>query len=71
MRDIRAMLAHMNMMFDACGYTDDGRVSVEYCPNADALVITVCDKVELVKCAGYTNYGVMMKAIRTVERMYD
>ena len=63
-------IEEMNKMFKANPYTDDARVTVDYCENADALLVSVYDETSVIKINDFTEYGLMMECMRVVDELY-
>lgn len=65
-----AWIEKMNEMFKANTYTDDARVTVDYCENVDVLLISVYDETGIIKIKDFTEYGLMMECMRVVDELY-
>lgn len=65
-----AWIEKMNEMFKANHYTDDARVTVDYCENADVLLVSVYDETGIIKIKDFTEYGLMMECMRVVDELY-
>lgn len=63
-------IEEMNKMFKANPYTDGSRVTVDYCENADALLVSVYDETSVIKINDFTEYGLMMECMRVVDELY-
>lgn len=62
----------MNEMFAENCYTNDGRVTVDYCKNADKVLITVLkDTFIISNVREYTDFELMMKCMETVKSLYN
>lgn len=59
-------LKNMNEMFENNAYTDDKRVTVDYCENAELIFIKVFDTTATVNVKGLNEYGAMMKVLNVV-----
>lgn len=65
-------LTKMNEMFAENCYTDNGRVTVDYCKNADKLLVTVLkDSFIISNVREYTDFELMMKCMETVKSLYN
>ena len=60
----------MNNMLANNPYTN-GRVTVDYCRNANVVVIAVCGNNALIKTDNYTDYGLMMKCMEVIDALYN
>ena len=65
-----AWIEKMNEMFKANPYTDDARATVDYCKNADLLLVSVYDETSVIKIKDFTEYGLMMECMRVVDELY-
>nr|DAE65023.1 MAG TPA: hypothetical protein [Bacteriophage sp.] len=62
----------MNEMFAENCYTDDGRVTVDYCKNADKMLITVLEDTFIISnVREYTDFELMMKCMEIVKTLYN
>ena len=62
----------MNEMFAENCYTDNGRVTVDYCKNADKLLVTVLDDTFVISSAEkYTDFELMMQCMEIVKTLYN
>lgn len=61
----------MNEMLAENCYTDAGRVTVDYCENANKIMITVLNRTCVLNTGGYTDYGLMMKCMEIIKMLYD
>ena len=52
-------------------YTSGNRVTVEYNPIANGVMINVCGKSSVISADNLTEYGLMMKTMRTIDRLYN
>lgn len=52
-------------------YTSGNRVTVEYNPIANGVMIDVCGKSSVISAANLTEYGLMMETMRTIDRLYN
>lgn len=65
-------LTKMNEMFAENCYTDNGRVTVDYCKNADKLLVTVLEDTFVISSSReYTDFGLMMKCMEIVKTLYN
>lgn len=62
----------MNEMFEANSYTDHGRVTVDYCKNANKIMISVLGEVVFIdELDTLTDFGLMMAIMNTVDMFYN
>lgn len=61
---------YMNMMFAANCYTDDGRVTISIIDN-NHISILVVGETEIVDINGLTDYGILMRIMIVVDKLYD
>lgn len=62
----------MNEMFLANVYTSGKRVTIDYCENADKILITVCGDTAIISnLERYTEYGLMIECIKIVDALYN
>lgn len=62
----------MNEMFEANRYTNDKRVTVDYCENAKCILVSVCKSKAVIKdLERFNDFGLMMKCIATVRGLYE
>ena len=52
-------------------YTSENRVTVEYNPIANGVIIDVCGKTSVISADNLTEYGLMMETMRTIDRLYN
>lgn len=64
-------LKNMNEMFENNAYTDDKRVTVDYCENAELIFIKAFDTTATVNVKGFNEYGAMMKVLNVVSVLCD
>lgn len=65
-------ITKMNEMFAENSYTNDKRVTVDYCENAESLLITVCGDTSVIQnIERFTEYGLMMECIRVADTLYN
>lgn len=62
-------LKNMNEMFENNAYTDDKRVTVDYCENAERIFIRAFDTTTIINVKGLNEYGVMMKCLDAVNEL--
>lgn len=67
----KKMIKAMNDMFKANDCTDDNRITVDYCENADLVVVTSFGGTEIIKADQYTMYGLMLKVMEVAQKLYD
>ena len=63
-------IEEMNKMFKANPYTDNARITVDHCENADVLLVSVYDETGIIKIKDFTEYGLMMECMRVVDKLY-
>ena len=63
-------IEEMNKMFKANPHTDNARITVDYCENADVLLVSVYDETGIIKIKDFTEYGLMMECMRVVDELY-
>ena len=64
-------ITKMNEMLEANPYTNDKRVTVVYSEESESVFVTVNGKTSIVMWEGLTEYGLMMKIMRTIDRLYN
>ena len=64
-------ITKMNEMLEANPYTNDKRVRVVYSEESESVFVTVNGKTSIVMWEGLTEYGLMMKIMRTIDRLYN
>lgn len=52
-------------------YTSGNRVTVEYNPIANVIMINVCGESSVILADNLTEYGLMMETMRTIDRLYN
>ena len=52
-------------------YTSENRVTVEYNPIANGVIIDVCGKTSVISADNLTEYGLMMETMRTIDRLHN
>ena len=52
-------------------YTSGNRVTVEYSEESEGVFVTVNGKTSIIMWEGLTEYGLMMKIMRTIDRLYN
>ena len=52
-------------------YTSGNRVTVEYNPIANGVMIDVCGKSSVISADNLTEYGLMMETMKTIDRLYN
>lgn len=70
---LHGWIEKMNDMFEWNGYTDDGRVAVEYSERCGLVIIKVLDDVEFIDVnkTNLTEFGLMYAVMDKVKEMYD
>ena len=61
----------MNEMLEENPYTSGNRVTVEYNPIANGVMIDVCGKSSVIYADNLTEYGLMMETMKTIDRLYN
>lgn len=64
-------ITKMNEMLEANPYTNGNRVTIEYNPIANGVIIDVCGKTSVISADNLTEYGLMMETMRTIDRLYN
>lgn len=64
-------ITKMNEMLETNPYTNDKRVTVVYSEKSEGVFVTVNGKTSIVVWEGLTEYGLMMKIMRTIDRLYN
>lgn len=64
-------ITKMNEMLEANPYTNGNRVTIEYSEESEGVFVTVNGKTSIIMCEGLTEYGLMIKIIRTIDRLYN
>lgn len=52
-------------------YTNGDRVTVTYSEESESVFVTVNGKTSIVMWEGLTEYGLMMKIMRIIDRLYN
>lgn len=52
-------------------YTNGNRVTVTYSEESEGVFVTVNGKTSIIMWEGLTEYGLMMKTMRTIDRLYN
>lgn len=64
-------ITKMNEMLEENQYTNNKRVTVEYSEESEDVYVTVNGKTSIIMWEGLTEYGLMMKIMRTIDRLYN
>ena len=64
-------ITKMNEMLEANPYTNDKRVTVVYSEESEGVFVTVNGKTSIIVWEGLTEYGLMMKIMKTIDRLYN
>lgn len=64
-------ITKMNEMLETNPYTNDKRVTVVYSEESESVFVTVNGKSSVISADNLTEYGLMMKIMRTIERLYN
>lgn len=60
----------MNNMLAENPYTT-GRVTIDYCENANVIIIIAFGNNVTIKADNYTDYGLMMKCMEVIDALYN
>ena len=61
---------NMNEMFSNHCWTDNNRVAITYIKENDAIVVRVLRDMRILRVDDYSEYGLMMKIMETVNELY-
>ena len=61
----------MNEMLEENPYTNDKRVTVEYSEESESVFVTVNGKTSIIIWEDLTEYGLMMKIMKVIDRLYN
>ena len=61
----------MNEMLEENPYTTNKRVTVEYSEESESVFVTVNGKTSIIMWEGLTEYGLMMKIMKVIDRLYN
>ena len=64
-------ITKMNEMLEANPYTNDKRVTVGYSEESEGVYVTVNGKTSIIISDGLTEYGLMMKIMEVIDRLYN
>lgn len=64
-------ITKMNEMLEANPYTNDKRVTVEYSEESEGVYVTVNGKTSIIMWEGLTEYGLMIKIMEVIDRLYN
>lgn len=64
-------ITKMNKMLETNPYTNDNRVTVVYSEESESVFVTVNGKSSVISADNLTEYGLMMKIMRTIDRLYN
>mgnify|MGYP004472620377 FL=1 len=62
-------IEEMNKMFASNPYTE-GRVTIDFCENANAIMVICCGIANIIEVDKYTEYGLMIECMKTVDYLY-
>jgi len=68
---MKNFIKSLNAMFKANSCTDNGRVTVSLNGNGDMVTVTVLGKSRHIVVDDFTDYGLMMEVIKTVDNLYN
>ena len=71
MKERMEWINKMNEMLEENPYTNGNRVTVTYSEESEIVFVTVNGKNSIVMWEGLTEYGLMMKIMRTIDRLYN
>lgn len=52
-------------------YTNGNRVTVKYSEESESVFVTVNGKTSIIMWEGLTEYGLMMKIMKVIDRLYN
>lgn len=52
-------------------YTNGDRVTIKYSEESESVFVTVNGKTSIIMWEGLTEYGLMIKIMRTIDRLYN
>lgn len=61
---------NMNEMFSNHCWTDNNRVAITYIEKDNAIVVRVLNAMRVISILEYSEYGLMMKIMNTVDELY-
>lgn len=64
-------ITKMNEMLEANPYTNGNRVAVEYSEESEGVFVTVNGKTSIIMWEGLTEYGLMIKIMEVIDRLYN
>lgn len=64
-------ITKMNEMLETNPYTNDKRVTVVYSEESESVFVTVNGKTSIVMWEGLTEYGLMIKIMEVIDRLYN
>lgn len=62
---------NMNEMFANHSWTDNNRVAITYIKDTESIVVRVLTEMRILRVDDYSEYGLMMKIIETVNELYN
>lgn len=64
-------ITKMNEMLEANPYTNDKCVTVVYSEESEGVFVTVNGKTSIIMWEGLTEYGLMIKIMEVIDRLYN
>lgn len=64
-------ITKMNEMLEANPHTNGNRVAVEYSEESEGVFVTVNGKTSIIMWEGLTEYGLMIKIMEVIDRLYN
>jgi hypothetical protein len=61
----------MNEMLEENPYTNNKRVTVKYSEESESVFVTVNGKTSIIMWEGLTEYGLMIKIMEVIDRLYN
>jgi hypothetical protein len=61
----------MNEMLEENPYTNNKRVTVEYSEESESVFVTVNGKTSIIMWESLTEYGLMIKIMEVIDRLYN
>ena len=56
----------MNEMFEANVYTNNKRVTIDWCENSNCVLVKVCGLSATIEADGFNDYGLMIECMKVV-----
>ena len=61
----------MNEMLEENPYTNNKRVTAKYSEESESVFVTVNGKTSIIMWEGLTEYGLMIKIMEVIDRLYN